>query len=77
MEDECPASPGDTRTVYMTCLCNCGKKDNRKPGLPCRMLSTIQRMSPLPPKQKRVGRNRLVLKAKNSAGFMYYTTDNE
>ena len=27
--------------------------------------------------EKRVGRNRLVLKAKNSAGFMYYTTDNE
>jgi hypothetical protein len=27
--------------------------------------------------EKRVGRNRLVLKAKNSAEFMYYTTDNE
>ena len=27
--------------------------------------------------ENRVGRNRLVLKAKNSAEFMYYTTDNE
>ncbi len=62
--------------VYTGGICNCGKKRQPHNGKPVPDIFTeISDVTQAP--DAIVGRNRLVLKARNTEELMYYTTDNE